>query len=187
MGLSLKDIQRLRADIEGIRRGYTNASILQNHKIYDGEDDIIPFLDFMDRFYRGGTIVEIGTKRGVSAAVFAMYAPKVITFDVDPLSKECHAIWEHLAVTDRIEQRIVKGDVADVSGIDATFAFIDGNHAFVSVMRDFNAVRHVGTVLFHDYNDSRQPGVTQFVDSLLPEYTHTNAPYALWSSRSDAS
>jgi len=180
------DIKALRADVESLSKGYTNASILQNHHIHE-EDDIIPFLDFMNRFYTGGTIIEIGTKRGVSAAVFAMYAPKVITFDVAPLSKECHAIWEHLAVTDRIEQRIVTSEVANVDGIHATFAFVDGDHAFVSVMRDYNAVRHVGTVLFHDYGDTRRPGVTKLVNSLVPEYTHTNAPYALWSSRSDAS
>ena len=182
--MTYADIKALRADVESLSKGFTNASILQNHHIHE-EDDIIPFLDFMDRFYTGGPIIEIGTKRGVSAAVFAMYAPKVITFDVAPLTDNCKRIWTHLGVSDRIEQRIVTSEVANVDGIHASFAFVDGDHAFVSVMRDYNAVRRVGTVLFHDYGDTRRPGVMKLVNSLVPEYTHINAPYALWSTRTD--
>ena len=159
---------------------WMNASILQDHRISGGND--VEVLDMLLKTYlHGGTAVEIGTSRGVGAAVLAHYADRVITFDPKPQSKKASELWDYLGVSDRIEQRIVHGDVADVSGIDFQFALVDGNHAAEHVRMDFDAVKHCGMVMFHDYGDTRQPGVKKVVDGIVdPGEKLLMPPYALW-------
>ena len=157
-----------------------NGSILNPHDDVFNQE-VFSFLALME-YYRGGTIVEIGTKRGVSAMVFAHYAPKVITFDIAPLIDEARTIWDQFGVSDKIESRIVTGDVADISGIDAKFAFVDGNHTEAAVKRDFAAVKHVGTVLFHDYIEPKCKGVVKAVDSITDGVVLRKPPFALWTA-----
>ena len=175
MGISVRQKILEKYDIDRL-----NASILEDHRISGGDD--VEVLDELLRTYlRGGTAVEIGTKRGVGAAVLAHYADRVITFDPAPESKRAQELWDYLDVADRIEQRGVSGNVADVSGIDFQFALIDGDHSAEHVRMDFDAVKHCGMVLFHDYGDDRRYGVKQVVDGMLePGEKLLRPPYALW-------
>ena len=144
----------------------------------------------MDIGYKGGNIVEIGTHLGLSAAFLAQYAPKVYTFDVmfDQLEEKfkesvkkynLEEIWKYLNVENKIERRFVSlGEVADVSDLNFSFAFIDGDHKYESVKKDFNAVKHCGAVMFHDYNN--KCGVNKFVDSIDIGKVIKKPPLALW-------
>ena len=138
-------------------------------KILNGtalRDDYQPLLGFLAKADIRGPIVEIGTWKGASTVLLAQYANLVITFDPYPLPM-CSGVWERMGVAHKIRRvRVPEGMTADVSDVDFDFAFIDGDHHFEQVVRDFEAVRHCGKVMFHDYAHPDCPGVTAVVDAL---------------------
>jgi len=126
------------------------------------------------------TAFEIGTFRGVSTALLAHYADKVITLDVKYF-EEAMYLWAYAGVMEKIEYIVTidenKKEV--INGIDFDFVFIDGHHDYESVKKDFELTKKCGRVLFHDYL-STCSGVIKFVDSLPKNEIVIKRPFAYW-------
>lgn len=149
----------------------------------------------LERVLRGkgyGTVVEIGTYRGVAAAEMAQYCRQVVTIDLEFGKLERagetwsrRAMWNALG-THNIIGFLVEGDeekAAILKSIKFDFAFIDGAHDDKSVALDFALTKHCGRVLFHDYERRGVPGqdcVCDFVDSLPKNEVTPMDIFALW-------
>jgi len=131
------------------------------------------------------TILEIGTLRGCSAALFAKYAEKVITIDLETAPEEnrilAKNIWSYLTITIQIQSFVVQDNEEKkmvVSNQRFDLAFIDGGHKYSDVEFDFSCVKNCGLIIFHDYkpttnvyndcNNKRYEAIVQFVSSLIP-------------------
>jgi len=134
-------------------------------------------------------IVEIGTRRGVTAAYMATFpVDKVMTIDlidgqVDKALQEYdrRILWDAVGVGDRVELFLVKDDHEKqklINALDFDFAFVDGDHSFNGVALDFQAVKRCGAVLFHDY----EPGtsVARFIDGLPRDGVTIMDLFAFW-------
>ena len=128
-----------------------------------------------------GTLVEIGTRHGVMAALLGRFAERVITIDID----ESPIVHDVLACAgaDNVVPLIVhtneaKGLLLDTLNFD--LALVDGDHHYEAVAFDFAHTRRCGCVLFHDYADPRYEGVTRFVDSLAEGIVERDPPFAWW-------
>lgn len=137
-----------------------------------------------------GTIIEIGTYQGAGACLLADYARRVITFDVKdwPLREQ---VIQLFCKQEPIEFRHVNFSRQEdanavlalaLSKLDFDLAFIDGNHEYESVRDNFNAVKHCGRVIFHDYkhNTWHTDRTVRFVDSIPDGRTTKLEPFALW-------
>ena len=99
-------------------------------------------------------IVEIGTASGMSALVLASCSnvEKVVTFDVKR-SINTEPLWKRFNVIDKI-QYFVKNNSQEIydeiNKHEFDFAYVDGSHEPEFVLSDFNAVKHIGRVLFDD-------------------------------------
>ncbi|MEM8952510.1 MAG: class I SAM-dependent methyltransferase [Verrucomicrobiota bacterium] len=136
-------------------------------------------------------VLEIGTRQGISAALFAEYADEVLTVDIekspDQIKALAREVWKYLGISERVKPYLAKGEVgwqyngdkkAFISEQDFDFAFIDGNHTWRDVQLDFQCVRKCGCVLFHDYKpataayrdcrNTRMQDVVDVIDSLRP-------------------
>jgi len=133
------------------------------------------------------TVVEIGTYKGISSAYMAQFAKKVFTFDIRDY-KEKYKLWQELGIENKIFYYTIKGknenfegkfqssknkvNIEDViNSIRFDFAFIDGEHTYEDVKRDFELVKHCGKVLFHDVAKKSFTGVRKFVDEIGAEVT----------------
>ena len=134
-------------------------------------------------------IVEIGTHRGVSSCILARYGT-VETFDIKDWNLRDEVI-EFFGMTNRVKfKQIPCGSVQDGNAKltnwlkEKTFdlAFIDGNHEYESVEENFEAVKHCGTVIFHDYsrNNFHEHRTVKFVDSIPEGKVTPLEPFALW-------
>lgn len=137
-------------------------------------------------------IVEIGTHRGVSASILARYG-NVETFDIKDWDIRDELI-EFLGMTARVKFTLIpclsveEGNAILTDWLKhKTFdlAFIDGNHAYDSVLENFEAVKHCGTVIFHDYNHNQfhELRTVEFVDSIPDTYGGTvviMGLFAMW-------
>ncbi len=132
-------------------------------------------------------LLEIGTLRGLSAALFARLGMKVITVDIqdDPLRIK---VWEYLKVVDNIRAIIISSNLEKKIQIETCqfdFAFIDADHSYSGVAFDFECTRACGALLFHDYKpmDKKFKGLVRFLDSLKPS-VYTFGPeqsrFAIW-------
>jgi hypothetical protein len=140
-------------------------------------------------------VVEIGTWRGVSAAVLAHYVNKVTTVDIRYYD-EAPRVWLWAGVQEKIEYVVVDDDrvkEAIISDLDFDFAFIDGEHSYDAVALDFELVKRCGRVLFHDYCPTC-PGIVEFVNVLpsrsdYPWKAEISEPfaYAYWENGNNAS
>ena len=137
-------------------------------------------------------IVEIGTHRGVSACILSAYG-MVDTYDVKdwdlrdrvleivgPINK----VNFHLIPTG---EDVAKGNDWLTGGLkDKSFdlAFIDGNHAYESVMKNFRAVKHCGVVIFHDYthNKFHEARTVAFVNQIPAGRITKYKGFAMWQS-----
>ena len=139
-----------------------------------------------------GTVLEIGSFRGVSAAVMSQYCAQVVTVDLKHGDLEQHAIaldrrafWQSLGV-DNVELFLVADDIekaALISSLAFDFAFIDAGKDDIAT--DFALVKRCGRVLFHDYDDRGQPSlnmVYDFVNSLPKEQVTVMDIFALWEA-----
>lgn len=146
-----------------------------------------------------GTVVEIGTYRGVSAAEMSRYCERVVTIDLAYgqlerggerfnrrafwASLDCSNIDLHLVADDREKAQLLRS-------LDFEFAFIDGGHDASSVALDFDLVKRCGHVLFHDADDNRArefkqnaPNhVYEFVASLPEHEVEFLDIFALWTA-----
>lgn len=141
-------------------------------------------------------VLEIGTYKGVSAAIISKYCERVYTIDLAhgrlEQVKDRHDRYDFwstlgiknidlfLAVTDMQKKRYVES-------LEFDFAFIDGEHTTEGVEFDFDLVRKCGRVLFHDYDDSGVESknyVYNFVNSInegkLEKYPE--ACFAYWKA-----
>jgi predicted O-methyltransferase YrrM len=115
---------------------------------------------------RLGTVVEIGTFHGATAAYMAQFASKVHTFDVRDLYDR--ETWEKLGLASKIEFHHVKDrdEIKEIiKNIKFDFAFIDDDHS-EKVKESFELVKRCGRVLFHDIEHPRFPEVSKFMDEI---------------------
>lgn len=108
------------------------------------------------------TIVEIGTRYGISAAVLTSTC-KVYTFDIEYYS-ETEYVWNELNVKKDINYFVVNNrkEIRKIlKKVKFDFAFVDGNHTYKDVKADFELVKHCGRVLFHD-NFKGFPEIAKF-------------------------
>lgn len=150
----------------------------------DGEADLLHFVE--GKGYR--TILEIGTFKGLSAALLAQHCEKVITIDLAAGQLETagvrfdrHEFWASLGISN-IDLYLVADNAEKerlIASLEFDFAFVDGAHD-ETVADDFRMVRKCGNVLFHDYSD--RPGkpnhVKRFVDSI--GVSEVRDIFALW-------
>jgi predicted O-methyltransferase YrrM len=127
------------------------------------------------------TIVEIGTKDGVMAALLSRFTQCVISFDTHRSP--------HVA---RVLSRAHARNVAPVHVSDAqrdmllerlefALAFIDiGRHDGARVASAFDVTRRCGMVLFHGYGACAADPLTRFVDTLAKGVVERDPPFAWW-------
>jgi hypothetical protein len=120
-------------------------------------------------------VLEIGTHQGVSAALLAEYASRVITIDIVPNPARAEA-WALMECAGRIEEFVFQKQAArDVKIVEAAqeadLAFIDGGHLMRDIAHDFGLVSpHCKRMILHDYwMGGSWPDVKEFVDGLDPE------------------
>ena len=148
-----------------------------------------------DHFLQGkqyNTILEIGTYKGVSAAIMSQFCKRVITIDLTHGGLEQHGIldwdrnafWKSLDIHN-IELHTITNDREKanlIRNLEFDFAFVDGCHD-ERVKDDFKAVRKCGRVLFHDAGPDR-PGhdwVNKFVLSLKGGRVEFFDIFAMWT------
>ena len=136
--------------------------------------------------------LEIGTFRGVAAAEMAQHCRKVTTIDLKQgqierlgLQWDRREFWRSLEI-ENVDLRLVQDDdekAKVIAELDFDFAFVDGAHD-QRVRRDFEVVKHCGTVLFHDYGDRGAPHlnhVFDFVNTLPKHQVQRLDIFALWT------
>jgi hypothetical protein len=146
-----------------------------------------PFIDQLVRILQPKSVLEIGTYRGLSAALWASLVERVVTVDIaeKPIARE---VWKKIGVQDKISYHIISSDaekrnIARSQKFD--LAFVDGDHRERGVQFDFESVNHCRWVLFHDYkpNNPNYHGLVKFVDGLQPKPLILGIPgsqFALW-------
>ena len=136
-------------------------------------------------------IIEIGTNNGISSAFFAqfIFVKKVIT--IDPLkSSIAQRVWKLFNVLDKI---IYVNNFSSESIMkehqDVDLAFIDGDHNYENVKKDFEMIKNntqCKYILFHDYFITK-PAVKKFIDSLGKEIIEKREDlfFALWKRKDE--
>jgi predicted O-methyltransferase YrrM len=133
------------------------------------------------RRLRPATVVEIGTRHGVMAAVLGRLAQRVVTVDLHPSPLvpavlACAGAANVVPVA--VRSNAAKALLLDSLAFDV--AFLDGDHTVAGVAFDMVHTRRCGCVVFHDYGDPGFCGVTRFVDSLRRGVVVRDAPFAWW-------
>lgn len=135
--------------------------------------------------------LEIGTYKGMSAALMANHCDKLYTIDLRYGRLERHSeqfkrqeLWESLGLTN-IELILVNDNhekAAIIKELEFDFAFVDGAHD-ETVADDFEMVKKCGNVLFHDYSyrDGKVNHVLDFVDLLPPKQIEIKDIFAMWT------
>jgi SAM-dependent methyltransferase len=98
-------------------------------------------------------ILEIGTCKGLTAAVLAEHAEHVTTIDIEnrPI---CEEVWKFFGCMGRIDRRVVRDDIHKamiVNGLDFDMCYIDAGHDRLPVQLDFALTKRCGCLLMHDY------------------------------------
>jgi hypothetical protein len=137
-------------------------------------------------FSRDRNILEIGTAFGRSAALMSFKAESVTTIDIFELDDYCEEVKNNLfnyygEVKNNLSKykniKVIKGVSYDVvKTLEMNFfdfLFIDGNHEYKEVIRDFEVfypiIKKDGYILFHDYHDIH-PEVVEAVDFINLKY-----------------
>lgn len=139
-------------------------------------------------------VLEVGTHRGGSSALFAECGSRVLTLDKErhPVAEE---VWSFVGVTERIERRIVASEAEKHAIIDAAefdMAFLDAAKGRDGET-DFHKVTRCQCVLVRDYTplgplaegcrQARRPQWVAFIDSLEPRayvFGYRCSMLALW-------
>lgn len=130
--------------------------------------------------FRGKSVCEIGTLKGLTAIVLARYFERVVTIDIvdDPQKRE---IADMLGVKNiafvNVRDNAEKAEVIQAVNFDA--AYIDGDHAR-DTESDFSLVKRCGRVLFHEHWPA-QPAVQKQVKALNGRVI-ANDKWALWNA-----
>jgi len=128
--------------------------------------------------------VDLGTAKGVSAALLACYADKVYTLDSEEILI-ANCIWDKFGIKNKIQFLRVptNEDKTDIlKNLDFDFAFIDDQHDYEGAKISFEATEKCGRVLFHDCCNG-WPGVKKFVSTLPKEEMTFKNPFAYWKSK----
>jgi len=128
------------------------------------------------------TIVEIGTREGVMAALLSRFARQVISLDVDEAPHVRHVLAcvgarnvAHLPVERHAVCLLAERLTFDLAVIGPTDA-ADG------AAWGFAHVKHCGRVLFRGYGASAEdPQVTRLVDGLKTGAVTRDEPFAWWT------
>lgn len=120
--------------------------------------------------------LEIGTAWGYSAAVQASAAPQADIATINPRSDENESAWKHLRDFNNV--RILETRswdyLAEYSGRDIDFMFVDGDHKRLRL--DLPWWGHIapgGTMLFHDYSPETSRRPCPVVFEILNEWRDT--------------
>ena len=127
-----------------------------------------------------GCIAEIGTWRGVSAALLAQFAEHVVTIDVCAQPQVAQVI-DYLGLQERVTAIVLPDDLAKkmlLSDLVFDAAYVDGAHDFDGVALDFAYTRRCGNVLF---DDCASPGVSRLLGEIAGDgHVSTSPPFAWW-------
>jgi len=125
--------------------------------------------------------IDLGTAKGITAALIAHYANKVYTFDKRELLV-ANSVWDRFGQKDKIKFIKVstnRDKTEAIKTLDFDFAFIDDQHDYEGARIGFEATKKCGRVLFHDYSD-KWPGVKEFVDTLPKKELTIKNTFAFW-------
>lgn len=134
-----------------------------------------------------GTLLEIGTAKGVSALIASMHFEKVITVDIEKFPM-AEVLWFVFRKRDVIDSYIIDHNEEKeslIATLDFDCAFIDGDHRYEGIEMDFNAVKRCGKVLFHDYweTEDKCTGPREFIDTLPKDQLTFDKPFVLWETK----
>jgi hypothetical protein len=138
-----------------------------------GYHELIPALEKLNPII--DNVIEIGTHNGLSSSVLTGWANRVFTFDINVRNNEF--VWNILGVRNKISsfsgnREELEWEINYIQeswkeqglNIIFDFAFIDGNHDYEWVKRDFELVKFTKRVLFHDCDIC--PGVRGLINEI---------------------
>jgi len=152
--------------LKGLDGKAVKWSVFQNNP-EDGDEVLLRLVDRWAAKLSGFGFLEIGTCRGVSAAILARRG-HVTTLDIRSYP-ETEAVLTALGAKEQVLRIVGPEEWArarfdDSDHFDA--CFIDGKHTFEAVMRDWEfARRHTRRVIFHDWH-ADTPEVIQAITEL---------------------
>lgn len=153
-------------------RAFARALVTRDYSSLGGVTrprELVPLL----RVARGASrIVEVGTGTAWTTILLTLSSPRarVVTYDIVAIPyREPYIKMLDEATRERIEFLVRAGDdPVDRPGID--LVFIDASHECADTLATFRAWEPLvvggGKIAFHDYADSRWPGVTEAVGEL---------------------
>lgn len=128
--------------------------------------------------FKGKTVIEIGTLKGLTAVILARYFESVVTIDIvdDPQKRE---IADMLGVKNvtflHVKDNAHKAVVCNTLDFDA--AYVDGDH-HADQAEDFSLVKRCGRVLCHEFWDA-QPIVAETLKANGGR-VESKGKFALW-------
>jgi len=170
-------------------RSRFGESVQELSLIWD-ENTVTTLLSFIKPVH----VLEVGTHRGGSSALFAACGARVTTVDKDvyPLADE---VWDFLGLAGKIQRRVVASESEKHALIASTafdFALLDAAKGHIGE-QDFHALSRCQCVLMRDYTPEgplaagcqhrRKPEWVAFIDSLKPApfiFGYRCSMLALW-------
>ena len=139
-------------------------------------DCVLPEKEFMLTLLpTSGTMIEIGTWHGVTAAWFAKSLPNLRIISVDPLVRKEHLKrWtENAHHNQTLIQKKSMDTVEELSGQEYEAILIDGDHSEEAVYEELinyaPLVTRTGRIFLHDYGDDFTPGVALAVNRFVED------------------
>lgn len=133
--------------------------------------------DMLQQIAAGKRVLEIGSYCGLSTVVMARVASHVTAVDYfdgrgTPNPRDTRQEFEANLKRHNVSEKVVAVTPDEVMPFDQyDVIYIDGSHDYRDVCIDIAAAMEVvakdGVMVFHDYEHSAHPGVTQAVQSLL--------------------
>ena len=127
--------------------------------------------------------LDLGTAKGVTAALMTQYAHRVYTLDRREVLVT-RVMWDKYGLDKKIIFKKVPDNrqkIALIKTINFDFAFIDDQHDYEGVEMGFEATKKCGRVLFHDYSDE-WPEVKAFIDTLPKDEIMIEDRFAYWET-----
>jgi hypothetical protein len=126
------------------------------------------FLLFLSN-YQIKTFLEVGTWKGASSSMLSAYLKLENALTID-IQNKFHLL-EEVQKLIKIDFQIGTSD--DFRGRHFDLCFIDGNHSYEWVKRDYeNVGQYCGICAFHDIVDPWCPGVVQFWNEIKSQHKH---------------
>jgi predicted O-methyltransferase YrrM len=144
---------------------YGNLNLMQ-YSASNSSDNFITILQQLKPTPK--ICVEIGTYNGISSAILASMCDYVYTFDIN-FRHETEIIWGLFNARHKIKYTICKNSAEIdklLTGLNFDFAFIDGEHTYEGVKKDYEMIAprmKPVNILFHDIQTK---GVEEFIDEI---------------------